>query len=655
MASLKRFLPFLFLLAVLAAAYFVYRPGLSGPFLFDDGPNIVENPHLKIGDLSPAHLKDAAFSVPSGLFNRPLSTLSFALNYYLDAGRISPFPNAYPFKFTNVLLHLLNGLLLFAFVRLLVKVYRTRHKPDLPETYPGWLALAVSAAWLLHPLNLTSILYVVQRMTELSTLFTLLGLIAFTAGRKRMLEGRRSGFVLVLASIVFVPLAFLCKENGGLLPFYLLACEALIFRFEATGPAGKRALSGFFLVFAILPALAATAYIVTHPAFILAGYEKRDFNLSERLMTEARVIWFYLRLIILPSNALLGMYHDDFTVSRALLEPATTLLSIAGILALLSGAWHLRRREPLVAFGLLIFLIGQSMESTVMPLEIAFEHRNYFPMTGILLAFFHLLLEPSHMPDIRHIRRGVAVLLIALFAADTFTRSEVWKNEHSLWEREAENHPQSARANTELANLYASDASINTGNPAAQEANYQPAREYYEKAVPLDPNGVNAIIGLIKLDATHGKPVNADWMNELIRRLARRAIPSNTNALLIDLIHCRMGNNCTLSGPDLEKLLNAPLSNPHVTGHERALAYSALSYYFLYAARDYPAAMDAARQAMSIDPHDLEYRVYLVAALVYAHRGREAQDEIRALKQLDVNGGFTSEVAPLEEQLMRNK
>jgi hypothetical protein len=652
MAPLKRLLPFLLLLAALLGAFFAYSPGLHGPFLFDDGPNIVENQHLKIGDLSLERLKDAAFSVPSGLFYRPLSSLSFALNYYFDADRVSPFPVAYPFKLTNVLLHTLNCALLFMLIRLLAGANRKLFRPDLPDAYPDWLALFVAAAWLLHPLNLTSVLYVVQRMTELSALFVMLGLIAFTAGRKRMLEGKRGGLILVPASAAFIPLAILCKENGALLPFYMLAIEALIFRLETATVLQRRMLAGFYAAFALLPALAATAYLVIHPGLILAGFDKRAFTLAERLMTEARVIWFYLRLIILPDNALMGMYHDDFTISRALLEPATTLLSILGILALLSGAWLLRRREPLIALGVLIFFIGQSMESTFIPLELVFEHRNYFPMIGILLAFFHLLLEPFHAVDTRHFRRGLAVLLIAIFTFDTFMRAEVWADSFSLWQREAENHPQSARANTELADLYALDENLKP-DPLMQEINHQSAREYYEKAAPLDTNGVAALFGLVKLEATHGKPVEKRWLDELGQRLALRAIPSNTNALLTDLTRCRMKENCTLSAADLEQLLNAPLTNPHVSGRDRALAYSALSYYFLSAARNYPAAIDAARQAMALDSQDLAYRIHLITALIYAHRDREAQEEIRALKQLDVNGGLTSEIAPLEEQLMQ--
>jgi hypothetical protein len=648
-----RFIPhFLFLVALLAT-FFVYRPGLHGPFLFDDGPNISGNPHLKIADLSPASLADAAFSVPNGLFRRPLSMASFALNYYIDADRVSPFPDAYPFKLTNLLLHLINGALLFVLMRQIAGSYRRRSKPDLPASYPDWLALAVSAAWLLHPLNLTSVLYAVQRMTSLSALFVFMGLIVYLWGRRRMSDGRGGGMVIILTSLlVFAPLATLSKENGLLLPFYMLALEVTLFRFETARPNGRLALIAFFVICAALPVLAFAAYVAQNPEWVLAGYGKRDFGLTERLMTEARVIWFYLRLIILPSNALLGMYHDDIAISRQLLAPITTLPAILGILALPLCAWWLRLRQPLVALGILIFLVGQSMESTFLPLEIAFEHRNYLPMTGILLAFFHLLLEPFHAVDIRPFRRGLAVLLIALFAADTLNRAEAWSNSFDLWSAEVEHHPNSMRANTELADLYAYSASITTDNPLQVDANYGPARQYYERAVTLDENGVNALFGLVKLNATHARPVEKIWLDTLAERLAHKAIPANVNDLLIDLVHCRMAVSCTLSAAQMEMLLRAPLVNPHVSGRARALVESALGYYFINAARDYPAAIEAAQEAISLDPQELVYRVLLISALIGAHRDSEAQEQIKTLRQLDPEGRMASEIAALEKQLL---
>ncbi|MCZ7654258.1 MAG: hypothetical protein M5R42_08160 [Rhodocyclaceae bacterium] len=120
--------------------------------------------------------------------------------------------------------------------------------------------------------------------------------------------------------------------------------------------------------------------------WLWAGYALRDFSAVERMLTEGRVLWFYLGLILFPRLEALGLYHDDIAVSTGLIAPWTTLLALVGLFGLIWLAWRLRLRMPLTAFGLAWFLIGHGLESTFLPLEIAHEHRNYVPLFGILLA-----------------------------------------------------------------------------------------------------------------------------------------------------------------------------------------------------------------------------------------------------------------------------
>ena len=114
------------------------------------------------------------------------------------------------------------------------------------------------------------------------------------------------------------------------------------------------------LIYALLPA----------GKWLWAGYELRSFTLLERLLTEARVLWFYLGLIVLPRFEAFGLYHDDISLSTGLLMPWTTLPALLGLAGLVGIAWHVRNRAPLLAFGIAWFLIGHSLESTVLPLEI---------------------------------------------------------------------------------------------------------------------------------------------------------------------------------------------------------------------------------------------------------------------------------------------
>ena len=98
--------------AVLLVTIAVYLPGLSGDFLFDDNPHIVRNQLVQIGSLSPADLWQAWSSSHLDFpGSRPLAMLTFGINHAVSG--LSPFA----FKATNLALHILNGLALFAVAR----------------------------------------------------------------------------------------------------------------------------------------------------------------------------------------------------------------------------------------------------------------------------------------------------------------------------------------------------------------------------------------------------------------------------------------------------------------------------------------------------------------------------------------------------------
>lgn len=642
-------MPRILLIVALLVAFMVYRPGLHGPFVFDDALNIVNNQHLKLQEVSNESLLQAAYSVPNGVFGRPISMLSFAFNFYIDRNKIEPFPSAYTFKLTNLVIHLLNGIAIFILTRLLTGLYRQHRQPTLPAVYPEWLALFVASAWLLHPLNLTGVLYVVQRMASLAALFCFIGLGIYVWGRARLYAGQCGGVSAILVSLfIFLPLALLSKDNGLLLPVFMLIAEVILFRFETAQPITRRFLIIFFTLLIVVPSLVVVSYLVQHPAWLLDGYARRDFSLTERLLTESRVMWFYLRLIVLPSTALMGMYHDDIPISRQLFDPVTTLPAVLGLLALLFATWWLRRRQPLVVFGIAFFLVGHSLESTFYPLELVHEHRNYLPIFGILLAFFHLLLSPLSAVSTRLPRLALACLLIPLFAVGTLSRANSWVNPQELWTSEVEHHPASVRANLALADLYANSLVF---DPAAKVVYYQFARQYYEQTLALDSYNTNGLFGLIQLNLLHGKPVEQAWLTDLNFSLAHKAIPSNTNDSLISLVMCMTQPGCPLKAGEIAPLMHAPLRNPKVTGRDKALIYNALTVYLFKVARDYPAALEATRQAIALAPGDLDHQLWQVNILIAMKHTDKARQQIAVLKQLDPKNLRSREIAQVEEQL----
>lgn len=444
-----------FLLALILLGGAVYLPGASGPWIFDDFGNIVHNDYLKVTRLDTSTLYHAAFSLQAGPLQRPLPMLSFALNYYFSGG----FGDTTPYKLTNIAIHVTNGLLVFWLALLILRQLapvetRNRAAGGLDEVMV--LAALVALWWVVHPLQLTSVLYVVQRMTSLSAMFVLCGLIGYFHGRLTWNAGqRRRGTTIVVASLVgFGAAGMLSKENAVALPLFAVVIDATVF--GALPPWARLAgLPG--RTRAVLWGVAAGVVLVLTALAVFyfsSRYGARDFTLSERLLTEARVLFFYLALLLFPRIDWFGSQHDDITLSHSLVQPWTTLPAVAGLLVLVVVALRARRSAPILSLAVLWFLAGHLLESTFIPLEIAHEHRNYLPILGPMLAIgagaaWAAREYRSRLPLL------MLTLLIAVSAGITAIRAGQWANRNSYSRFEALHHPSSPRAQAGLASLLA--------------------------------------------------------------------------------------------------------------------------------------------------------------------------------------------------------
>ena len=166
-------------------------------------------------------------------------------------------------------------------------------------------------------------------MSILAALLTLLGMLMYLVGRQRMADSRKGGLFLVWLSPAFALIGLTAKESALLLPILLFVTEWTLFQFKGLDARATRHLKLFFLLGVAAPLLLVAVYLAFHPHWIIGGYGSRPFTLEERLLTEARILWFYVRLIIAPSIDALGIFHDDVALSRGLLEPWTTLVAIA--------------------------------------------------------------------------------------------------------------------------------------------------------------------------------------------------------------------------------------------------------------------------------------------------------------------------------------
>ena len=426
------------LVAVLALTMLAYLPGLSGPLVLDDHANLDPLVQWLRGEIG---WRVVVYGNGSGLFGRPVSMLSFLAN------AASTGESVYAFKMTNLALHLANGVALFAFLTLLV-----RRQPPFPGNSPTairWLPILATACWLLHPLLVSTVLYVVQRMAMLAAFFVLLSLISYLQGRIALEQGRRGRAALLLGLVVptCIVLAVLSKENGALAPALCGVIEWLVF-VPASGRRRHPASTFLVMMFLLFPAFVAIALTALGDPRIIGGYVNRPFTLPERLLTQPRALWDYVGAWLLPYGPRLGLYHDDFEVSRSLLSPATTIVAVVGWLLVLAAAWRLRRTIPALALGIAIFLVGQALESSVFPLLMYFEHRVYLPSIGLawaLLGSIAYLLPKleRHMNHGARVFTGAAAGLVLVLGLATTARTLVWSNQASILAQALAHHPDS--------------------------------------------------------------------------------------------------------------------------------------------------------------------------------------------------------------------
>ena len=726
---------------ILAAAFIVttavYWPGLSGTFLFDDYPNIVDNHDVQPHEASLPSLVRVALSSPSSEFKRPLASLSIAANFL--ATGLDP----YWMKLTNLIIHLLNGLLEFLLARILlqsaVASATTNNCTDRIETaaapateaavlgaftHTDMVAALIAAGWMLLPINLTAVLYVVQRMESMANLFVLLGLIGYVAGRRRMLAsslaasflarkgwfGRSSvssdtsGFFICLISItVFTFVGLLAKETAVMLPLYALLIEWTLFQFRSpapsnlrhnqetscpspelpmggpvrTGKSDRRIITLFLLVLA-LPMVMGLAWLV--PSLLKPEpWATRDFTLGTRLLSESRIVVDYIAWTLMPTPNALSFYHDDFRISTGLLAPWTTLASIVFLAALIAMMLWLRPRRPLAALGIALFLGCHLLTGTILPLELIYEHRNYFASFGLLLAIIPLLAAPSRssVPGIIPLvtnkanhadkiiatetalttnvsLRGTAMSREALpltlpryalltglmlcWATLTALTAYSWGHPLRLAQDLAARAPLSPRAQYELGRTYIIYSNYDPASPFTKLA-YPPL----ERAAALPESSILPEQALIFMNARMKLPLKDAWWNSLITRLKTHKPGVQDESSLAALTECARDHHCELPPDRMTAAFLAALAHPDPSA--RLLAtYGDYAWNVL---DDETLGQRMIEEAVRAEPNEPAYRITLVRMLAAQGRKAEALEVLKELELLNIAGRLNDNLAEL--------
>jgi hypothetical protein len=420
-------------LAIFILVAITYKEAPNNGYHLDDHHNIVRHAPIRITELTAGEVISAGRE--AYLPTRPLPSMTFAIDWWRGDG------SARPFQWTNIVIHAATAVSVFGL--LLMVLGRLR--------YPPWIvgvgSLVGALLWACHPIQIQGVTYIVQRMTSMAALFTVLTVILYMLGRGTGQSGR-GWLYFGLAGLCWT-LGMGSKETAAIAPFLILLTEYGVLRHGQ--PIVQRKIDRLMLS---LPALVACLIVLDLlsgagplSAAFLPGYELRDFTLTERLLTQPRVIGFHLSQILWPLPGRFSLEHD-FLVSTGLLTPVSTFFALLGVVAWCAlGVWLLfRATSRVLGYFLLWVPATLVIESTFVPLEMVFEHRMYLPSVGLAgLAGLAICWLLQRMPRFTPATFVACIAIVVLMMTASGQQIPVWKNNLSLAENSVKHAPNLGR------------------------------------------------------------------------------------------------------------------------------------------------------------------------------------------------------------------
>lgn len=452
--------------------FFAYSNSFQSSWQLDDKPQILKNESLHIESLSTEQLYQATHGrIGSKTLYRPVATLSFALNWYFGKDQVLGY------HIVNFLIHFSVAWLLFLTIKLLFTTPRYQGRYSAGEIY--FIAVFSALFWALNPIQIQAVTYIVQRMASLAALFSLFSLFLYLKARLSSQALYRAFFFL--CSAISYLLAIFSKENAAAIILALPVFEILFFHHTISKELVKKI--GLSFVLAIfITILGAFSLRPELFDFIFYYYHNRPFTLSERFLSEQRILIFYLSQLFYPAPYRFSVDYN-FVVSTSIINPLTTLLSICANLFLIILACKAWRKFSLLSLAILFFYINHLVESTIIPLELIFDHRNYLPSLFLFVPFFQFIIYLFRRQTgsllVNWLITGTLIVLLILTGLATYVRNQAWKTEETLWLDALSKAPTSSRPYANLA------LQLAFGKKKGTERNYRKALELTERSLTL--------------------------------------------------------------------------------------------------------------------------------------------------------------------------
>lgn len=552
----------------------IYSNSFQGQFVFDDTPNIVDNVNIHLKSIDWPDIKRTFYGIEGRKISRPFSYLSFALNYHFGGLHV------FGYHLVNFIIHYIAAIFLFLFI------FNTLKLPALRERY-GQAAYGISLLavffWATSPLQVTAVTYIVQRMASMAGLFYIMSMYFYLKGRTA--ERTRSQIILLILCLLSAFLSIGSKENAVLLPVSIWLFDLLLIQ----GSTRENVIRNLMIfVPAVIVASAVGLWYVNIGSIISgSAYDNRPFTVTERFLTQPRVIMFYITLLLYPLASRLTMIHD-IEFSTSLISPWTTLPAIALILSLITIALFLARRSPFISFAIFFYFLNHALESTFIPLELIFEHRNYIPsmffFVPVAIAMIHIMDYFSYKKIIQLIAVGVFMFLMFAQGHTVFERNALFAHPILLWTDNVLKTPTLSRPYQNLGNAY-----WNLGR-------YEEAYELFTKAesinrfIRLNNRGVNLYnLGQYHLIVSRNYTTAIKYFKDSMIE-APDFWPAYYNAIICFLQTGKLG--------DAGRILSAALTRwPGNT------ALHSIHSLILLKSENYDRAILVAKHALSLDPN----------------------------------------------------
>ena len=531
----------LFLLAVFVLI--IYSSSIKGPFIFDDISSIQDNPQIRLTKLTLDGIIRAGFESPCS--RRPAANISFALNYYFNRYDVRGY------HFVNILIHIITGIILFYLIKITLRLLNAHNRnPEFKENTPSdnrncsihdstnssisasqhaffptsietlFIAFFTTFIWLVHPIQTQTVSYIVQRMNCMAAMFYILSLLLYVKARLAITKRRKLS--LFLFCILSGILSIASKEIAITLPFFIFLYEWYFFQ-DVSLKWLKRNLNYFLCILSFI-ILLAFFFLDSHPIkIILSTYNTRDFTLWQRVLTEFRVVIYYISLILIPHPMRLNLLHD-FTISHSFINPITTLFSFLAISGSFVVAIWLAKRDRLLSFCILWFLGNLVIESSVLGLEIIYEHRVYLPSMFFILMVVSLLCRFVNSKWISVVSLCAVTIILSGW---TYQRNIVWSDDVILWQDCVKKSPYKPRQHYNLGVILSRNGNLddaikhyrtalnfqpdyveayyNLGNALARRGDAEAAIHNYRKALQFNPRFFKAYYNIARIMSNQGK------------------------------------------------------------------------------------------------------------------------------------------------------